>query len=401
MRKLGTLRSCWVLLITLLTGYTATACPFCTPGQTLLGEVNQADLIVFGTLSNAKRDPNDFSKGTTEMTIELIVKDHEFLKGKKSITLPRYVPNDPKKESKYLVFCEIYKGQLDPYRGEAVAPDSKIAEYLRGAIALKDKPGVEKLTYFYKHFDSSDWSVSADAFQEFSNADYPDVKQVALTMEADRIIKMLNDPNTSAARYGLLGLLVGHCGKPDVHAKQLREFLDKPKVREATGLDGLLTGYMMMDNKAGTKFINDLITNPKEEFLIRYAALRALRFCWEYRSDLMDKQIIINNIKPLLQQSDIADLAIEDLRKWQRWELTEDLIALFSKSTHDIPIIQRSIIKFALTAPPEHPAAASFLKKMRADANQKERVMDLEQLLELEKPKPDKPAEKPATTPGK
>ena len=87
----------------------AVACPFCpSAGQTLLGEVNQAHLIVFGTLTNAQRDPNEFGKGTTDMEIEVIVKDHQFLKGKKKITLPRYVP-DTKDKSKYLVFCEIYK----------------------------------------------------------------------------------------------------------------------------------------------------------------------------------------------------------------------------------------------------------------------------------------------------
>ncbi len=370
------------------------ACPFCTPGQTLLGEVGQADLIVFGTLSNAKRDPDDFSKGTTELAIELVVKDHDFLKGKTTITLPRYVPSDPKAKSKHLIFCEMYKGQLDPYRGEAVTAESKIAEYLKGAIALKDKPAPEKMAYFYKHFDSPDWSVSADAFQEFSNADYKEIRPVAEKMEADRIIKMLKDPNTSVARYGLLGLLVGHCGKPEPHAKQLREFLDQPKVREATGLDGLLTGYMMLDQKEGTKFVTDLIKNTKEDFLIRYAALRSLRFCWDYRTDIISHDAIIAAVKPLIAQADISDLVVEDLRKWQRWEMAADLIDLFGKPSHDIPIIQRSIIKFALSAPADQLASAAFLKKLRADATQAERVKDLEQLLELEKPRPTPPPAK-------
>jgi len=145
----------------------AAACPFCpSAGQTLLGEVNQAHLIVFGTLSNAQRDPTEFGKGTTDLDIEVVVKDHEYLKGKKKITLPRYVPPDPKNKSKHLIFCEIYKGELDPYRGEAVAPDSQIATYLKGAIDLKDKDMPTRLAYFFKHFSSPDWGVSGDALQE-------------------------------------------------------------------------------------------------------------------------------------------------------------------------------------------------------------------------------------------
>src|SRR3954464_5495430 len=172
----------------------AFACPFCaSAGQTLLGEVNQAHLIVFGTMTNAQRDPNEFGKGTTDLVIEVVVKDHEYLKGKKKITLPRYVPPDPKNKSKHLIFCEIYKGELDPYRGEAVAPDSQIATYLKGAIDLKDKDMPTRLAYFFKHFSSPDWAVSGDAFQEFSNAEYKDVRVAASKFDPDQVLKMLKD----------------------------------------------------------------------------------------------------------------------------------------------------------------------------------------------------------------
>jgi hypothetical protein len=368
---------------------TADACPFCpSAGQTLLGEVNQAHLIVFGTLSNAQRDMNDFGKGTTDLDIEVVVKDHEFLNGKKKITLPRYVPPDPKGKSKYLIFCEIYKGELDPYRGEAVPEDSKIAEYLKGAIDLKDKDVPTRLHYFFKYFDSADWAISGDAFQEFSNADYKDVQVAAAKMDPDRIVGMLKDPNTSIARYGLLGLLLGHCGKKDKHAAALKEFIDDPKVKQATGLDGLLAGHVMLDAKAGMSHVGGLIKEPKEDFLVRYAALRCLRFFWEYRDDVIRKADVVEALKPLLDQPDIADLAIEDLRKWQQWDLATHIIGLFDKPTHDVSIIQRSIIKYALTAPAENKTAAAFLARMRADPKQAERVRDLEQLLELEKPRP-------------
>ena len=372
----------------------AVACPFCpSAGQTLLGEVNQAHLIVFGTLTNAQRDPNEFGKGTTDMEIEVIVKDHQFLKGKKKITLPRYVP-DTKDKSKYLVFCEIYKGELDPYRGEAVPTDSKIAEYLKGAIDLKDKDMPARLHYFFKHFDAADWAIAADAFQEFSNAEYKDVRAAGAKMNPDQVLKMLKDPNTSIARYGLLGLLLGHCGKGETHGKALKEFIDDPKVKQATGLDGLLAGYVLLDPKDGLAYVAGLIKDTKEDFLVRYAALRNMRFFWEYRDDVLKKAAIVDAIKPLLDQPDIVDLAVEDLRKWQQWDQTAKLVQLFDKPSHDVSIIQRSIIKFALSAPADNKVAAEFLAQMRADEKQAERVRDLEQLLELEKPRPVEPKEK-------
>ena len=382
-------------LVLMLAPAFAAACPFCaSAGQTLLGEVNQAQLIVFGTMTNAKRDPNEFGKGTTDLVIEVVVKDNEFLKGKKVITLPRYVPPDPKNKTKHLVFCDIYKGEIDPYRGEAVPPDSKIAEYLKGAIAVREKSTTEKLLYFFKNFDSPDWSISGDAFQEFTNAEYKDVRPAAVKMDPDHILKMLKDPSTNIARLGLLGLLLGHCGKSDTHAKALKQLIDDPKVKQATGLDGLLAGYILLNPKDGLAYVASLLKDPKEDFLIRYAALRSMRFFWEHREDVLKKPSIVQTILPLLDQPDIVDLAVEDLRRWGQWDLSSKVLVLFDKPTHDIPIVQRSIIKYALAAPATNKACATFIARMRADEKQAERVKDLEQLLELEKPRP-APTKKP------
>jgi hypothetical protein len=210
-------------------------------------------------------------------------------------------------------------------------------------------------------------------------------------MDPDRILKMLKDPNTSLARLGLLGLLLGHCGKGDTHGKALKEFIDDPKVKQATGLDGLLAGYVLLDPKGGVDYVSSLIKDTKEDFLVRYAALRAMRFFWEYRDDVLARAKIVDAVKPLLEQPDIVDLAIEDLRKWQQWDLAAQILDLFDRPTHDVSIIQRSIIKYALSAPADNKTCAAFLARMRADPKQAERVKDLEQLLELEKPKPADP----------
>ena len=65
-------------------------CPLCAPtGTTFAGEVAQADLIIYGTLSNAKQqDPNDLNKGSTDLTIDLVIKPHDMVKGKKTMWDP-------------------------------------------------------------------------------------------------------------------------------------------------------------------------------------------------------------------------------------------------------------------------------------------------------------------------
>jgi len=370
------------------------ACPFCaTTGQTLSGEVDMANLIVFGTLSNAKRDPNEFGKGTTDMAIEIVVKDHEYLKGKKSITLPRYVPADPKSKSKYLVFCQIYKGELDPYRGEPVPPGSKIADYLKGALEVRSKDPATRLQYFFDYLDSPDNVISIDALMEFGNADYKDTRSIYHKLPAATLVKWLKDPNTPASRFGLYGSILGHCGNAKEHASLLRELLDDPKKRFSTGMDGMLAGYVILDPKPGWKYVVDLLSDDKQEFLMRYAALRTVRFFWDYRRDVIPEAEIISAMKLLLGQNDICDLAIDDLRRWQRWELTSQIISLYSQKSHSIPIVKRSIIKFALSAPAENKEALVFLKQRREE--EPERIRDIEELLKLEALPPPKLETKP------
>src|SRR5262249_20144453 len=227
---------------------------------------------------------------------------------------------------------------------------------------------------------------------EFANADYKDFHQVAAKLPADTIVKWLKDENTPASRFGLYGSMLGHCGKAE-HAKTLRTLLDDPMKRFASGIDGMLAGYVMLEPKGGWKYVREILNDSSKEFLLRYAALRCARFFWEFRPDGVDKKDLVEGIALLIDQDDIADLAIEDLRKWKRWEMTDKILGLFDKKSHDIPIIRRAILRFALNAPKEQTKAAEFVQaQKKKDA---EWVKDVDELLqlELEPPKPVVPAD--------
>src|SRR5262249_25459527 len=201
----------------LLTAGFANACPFCTPTRTTLtGEVAPADLILYGTLYNAQRDPNDptFSKGTTDLTIETVIKSHDMVKGKQKITIPRYIgPSPDGKPYKYLVFFNVFNGTLDAYRGEPFPPDSKLPEYLKGALEVRHNARITRLRYFFDYLEDSDIVISADAYSEFGYADYKEIHEIGPKVPAATLMKWLKDPNTRGSRLGLYGLLLGHCGK--------------------------------------------------------------------------------------------------------------------------------------------------------------------------------------------
>ena len=99
----------------------------------------------------------------------------------------------------------------------------------------------------------------------------------------------------------------------------------------------------------------------------------------------------------VFRQPDLADLPIEDLRKWQAWEVTPTVLGYAEKESHSsIPIVYRAILKFAIAASwadPKNEAAAEFVKKARAKDSKK--VEFLEDIVRDEQ----RPV--PAPSPGK
>lgn len=378
----------------LLTSTSSNACPFCSaPGATtFVAEEAQADLILYGTLSNAKRDPDDptgFNKGTTELTIEEVIKPHAIVKDKKKITIPKYITQEGK-EYKYLIYFNVVNGQLDPYRGEAFSVDSKLPTYLKGAIAIRQKDMATRLRYFFDYLESPDIMISGDAYGEFAVADYKDICEVAPKLPADVILKWLKDPNTRGSRFGLYGLMLGHCGKAS-DAKAVRELLDDKDRSYTSGLDGVATGYIMLSPKEGWEYLIGLIKDPNKEFQVRYSALKTARFFWELRQDVIKRDQILDAMKLLMEDPNISDMPIEDLRKWKAWELTPLILSYAKKESHcSIKLITRAIMKFAIAASaadPKNKEAVEFVRAAKErDAKQ---VAFLEDLMKDElKPTP-------------
>lgn len=367
----------------------ATACPFCsTQGETLTMDVNRASMVLFGTLANPRLDPTaGLGQGATDLQIEETLKKHEILGDKKVITLPRYVPTDNNK-TKFLIFCDVFKGKIDPYRGIPVKAGTDMVKYLKGALAVKDKDAGARLKFFFDYLDNADLEISSDAYKEFGYADYKDYKEMSKHLPPDKIAKWLQDPETPSFRFGLYGSMLGHCGH-EKHAALLRKLLDDPEKQLNSGVDGMLAGYTLLQPKEGWNFIRDILANKdqKKAFMLRYAALRSARFFRDSRPDVIDKKAVVEAVCLLLNQSDIADLAIEDLRKWGCWEVSDQVLALQEKKSHDVPIIRRAILRYALSCPSKK--AGVFVEAMRQKDG--EMVKDVEELLKLDTAQPATP----------
>jgi hypothetical protein len=297
---------CLTVAVVLLSASLAFACPFCsTQGQTLAGELASADMIVVATLKSSEQDPNDFTKSKSVFKIDQAIKPHPVYKAGDTFTVARYIQQVKKgEEPKLLLFCYVnhdpadaqlaavasaavfagYRNvSVDAYRGDEIKPDSTLPKYLADTFALRDKDAATRLKFYFDHLETPELFVSTDALMEFGNADYKDVRPVAEKLPADTLLKWIKDPNTAPSRFGLYGMLLGHCGKAE-HAAAIRKLIDDPDNAFSLGLDGMLAGYTLLDPKGGWELIRGIAADRKRDFSTRYAALRTVRFFHEHRA---------------------------------------------------------------------------------------------------------------------
>jgi hypothetical protein len=369
-----------VSLLVLAPASHSDACPFCNmEGKTLTGEVRDATMVLYGSIGKG----NDTAE-TTPFHIESVVKkpDNPKLLGDgKVITLNRYLPDD-KGQYRYLIFCDEFKGRIDPYYGVAVKPDSDIARYLTNALELRDEKQPKRLRYFFEYLDNADSEISNDALKEFGKADYADYKDMAKELPPDKITKWLQSDKTQPFRYGLYASLLGHCGKEE-HAKVLRDMLDDKNKLQGAGVDGIMAAYTMLKPKEGWQFITSCMKDPTKHFMVRYSALKAVRFIHDYRPDLAKPKDLAEAAALLMEQKDIGDMAIEDLRKWKCWDMADRVLALRGTEAYkDVAIIRRAVLRFALDCKDNKECAAHVAAIRQKDP---EEVRDQEELLQLQR----------------
>jgi hypothetical protein len=373
----------FAVIVALLVPSPALPCSLC-PGQkaqTLRQEAAQATLVLYGNLANPRLKLNDpRGGGTTELHIESVLKSDPILNGRKMIELPHYIPSDPKSPAKFLLFCNVISGKLDPYRGLPVKAPALI-DYLRGAMTRDARDRPPDLAYFFGYLDNSAEEIAGDAFLEFAKASDEHIGRVAPKLAPAKLRSWLQDPKTPPERLGLYAYLLGACGS-DQDARMLREMLlERPTERTRAALGGYLAGYIQLQPRDGWDLAVNMLRDERRPFLERLSLIGTLRFYQGY-APKESRTNILRATEVLLPQGDIADLAIEDLRRWQWWELTAQVLAQFSKKTHDAPIMRRAIVRYALSSP--QPEVQSFLADVRKQ--DPDLYQDVKESLQFEKP---------------
>ena len=230
-------------------------------------------------------------------------------------------------------------------------------EYMSKAPS-PDEETSKRLKYYLNFLEHPDEMIAMDAYGEFANAPYKDIKPLAKLMPREKIAKWALDPETSPTRLSLYGLLVGLCGN-EADGKKLEAHITKPSKDYRLGLDAMISGYLVLMGEKGldvidkTKLATTVAKDENgEEFQIpfseTYAVVGAIRFMWTYESKRIPKARLKKSMRLLLNRPAVVDLIIPDLARWKDWEICEQLYELYGKKGYDTRAIRLSIVKFLI-----------------------------------------------------
>ena len=339
--------------------------------------LESARVILVGTAENPQ-----FNSRTTDLRITNVFRSDPSLKDKKVITVKQFLPvSDPKNPPRYLVFCDIYKGQFDPFRGVPLKSADSV-EYARKVMKLDAKDPSANLLFFFRYLDNPDPEIARDAFLEFVKATDKEIAQVARRLDAVKLRAWLKARETPAERLSVYALLLGACGSDD-DARLLKAMLDEASERTVNAYDGFLAGYIHLRPREGWELTQSLLRDSRKPLLIRLAVARTL----SYFHGAQPKESASNVLKCLddmIAQGELADIAIEDMRRWGIHDRTRvrDILGLYGKKGFDAPLMKQTIVRYALCCK-DDPTARAFVENLRRE--DADLVKGVEEELQAEK----------------
>lgn len=349
------------LLILILHTVPAAACSFCSDAfarrQSLRHHYAESKVVLAGQLRNPK--PNtDGIGGTTEFHIREVLKGQT---SEKVVTIPRYIPLIGATPSDYVFFCGLRDGALDPFHG--LAAGAPLVEYLKEAAKLDVKNSPDVLGFFFKHLESADEAIAADAFVEFARAGDAEIAAAAALYDRGRLRAWIADAAVPEERLGVYALLLGLCGNADDAAWLTRQLAQTPRPeRFSANLGGVLAGLTILDPNRGWTLIHQTLGNVESPLTDKLSVVGCLRYFQATRPKETREQVL-HGCRVLLSQPDLADMAIDDLRRWGWWEHTSEILALYPKATS--PLLKRGIARYALACPDAE--AKQFIDRLRVE----------------------------------
>jgi len=385
------LLACLLLASTVWLRY-AQACPFCSAvSQTLTQEIAAADVAVIARLLKLPADPESDGPGGFDLdnldsgmaefeVLETIRDDDQAGNGApaQGSTIKVVYFGSSKQKKKFLISGMAGK-QID--WTTPLPLSERGIEYIKTLGTLPEK-GPERLVFFLDYLEDEDPLLAQDAYDEFGRAPYDEVTAIGDQMDRQKLIGWIEDSQVGPTRRRLYLTMLGICGQPEdveileslinynyqqmkpgiaamlavmgqtgpvVGVPVLNEMIKADVRRKQRCLDALIAAYLKLKGPAGLPLIEQrFLTNPAAEYTHVYAAVMALRFHGE-ETDALPRPRLLESVRLLLNNPEIADQVISDLARWEDWSVLDRLVAMFKDAEKDA-WVRQPVISYLLAA---------------------------------------------------
>lgn len=356
-------------LLILFTANVAAACPFCESTKaTLREEIEASDLAVLlepvdGLEPQATQDPpqvrtlqrpkfriveilhgKDRYQGEREIKIVfqgqpmkdqlfLLTGNHrdkfreaEFSSGPGSLPIPKELSEEEQQE-----LSEAKLKEEDILWGVPISISQRGAKYLRKVLEL-DAP-IERARFVIDYLEDPDPTLSEDAYNEIAITSYEDLKRLEDDLPREKFLNWIQDKKVSSSHRRQYLTLLGICGT-EADLPLLKELI--LSVREngiaRNSLDATMACYLLLAGEDGLDLaIDEFLANPEAEYMNVYSVITALRFHGT-AANVIPKQKLAEALARMLDEPLYADLIIDDLVRWEYWEVDEKLKELFAQT---------------------------------------------------------------------
>jgi hypothetical protein len=217
------------------------------------------------------------------------------------------------------------------------------------ALMKLPEGGPQRLSFFENYLEDDEEMLKRDAYDEFAQASYADVKAFGPHVNYNQLIKWLNTPDIAPSHRRLYFTLLGVCGtEKDL---PLFETLFESKDRKLkSGLDAMIGSYLAIKGPTGLSLVEKLfLKNQESEFTDTYAAIQAIRIAQETRIIATDKASEAFHF--MLDRPKMADLVIPDLARWQDWSVADRLVDLFVTADADSAWVRVPVLRYLQVCP--------------------------------------------------
>ncbi|REJ92713.1 MAG: hypothetical protein DWQ35_11780 [Planctomycetota bacterium] len=337
----------------------AAACPFCPTmvSQTLTQQIDTSDVAVLAELIDVPPKLDDSAEAPLfDEAIEAskaVFRVVKVYRGEEALGETREFKalylSDRQPGEKFLI---LGRKMPEIEWGPPIWLGLAAQEYLEKLMALPsgEDQAHERLDFFEDYLQHEDTLLRADAFDEFARADYDTLKKIKDRIDRPRLLRWIADPEVTRLHRRLYFTMLGVCGTPE-DAKLLEGMLREGTELHWQALDALVACYLTLMGEAGMPLIEELfLKKPDLEYVKLFAVTMALRFHGE-EGGVIPRPRVVEAMRHVLERSDLADLVITDLARWEDWESTRRLVRLFYEADEDAFFIRMAVVRFMRVCP--------------------------------------------------